>query len=126
MEQQVVQALVECLGEVRLVPENATVSRRREILCRFEDALLARIEHAPTIAELCEAAGVPDRTLRECCRHYLGMSPKRFLQLRRMQLARRALRSADPTTTSVKAIAGHHGFIELGRFAATYTGQPVG
>jgi AraC-like DNA-binding protein len=120
LEQQVLQALIECLCEARLVPEKATLSRRHEILCRFEDALLARIKQAPTVAELCEVAGVPGRTLRECCLQCLGMSPKRFLQLRRMQLAHRALRGADPSATSVTAIARHYGFTELGRFAASY------
>ncbi len=48
------------------------------------------------------------------------MGPMRFLLRRRMQLARRALREADPAATTVTAIAMQYGFWELGRFAAEY------
>ena len=38
----------------------------------------------------------------------------------RMHLARRALRMADPATTTVTEIATSYGFWELGRFSVTY------
>ena len=37
-----------------------------------------------------------------------------------MQLARRALRSADPTLVRVSQMARQYGFIDPGRFAASY------
>ena len=50
------------------------------------------------------------------------MSPKRYLLLRRMGLARRALREAAPDATSVTAIGTRYGFWELGRFSVAYRG----
>ena len=47
------------------------------------------------------------------------MGPKRFLLLRRMHLARRALREA-PADATVTDIATEFGFWELGRFAVEY------
>lgn len=64
--------------------------------------------------------GVSDRTLRLYCAQAFGLSPHRYLHLRRMQHVRRVLQSADPATATVTDIALDHGFAELGRFAGQY------
>jgi len=71
------------------------------------------------VAEICELIGVRERTLQSCCAKFLGISPRRYLLLRRLKQVRRALRDADPTTT-VADLAQRHGFTELGRFAVAY------
>jgi AraC-like DNA-binding protein len=48
------------------------------------------------------------------------MSPMRYLWLRQMHFARRALRMADPAATTVTDIATSYGFWELGRFSVAY------
>ena len=48
------------------------------------------------------------------------MSPKRYLSMRRMNLARRALRNAEAQRTTVTEIASDYGFWELGRFSVSY------
>ena len=48
------------------------------------------------------------------------MSPKRYLLLRRMHLARRALRDGAPTAVTVTEIATRYGFWHFGRFAGDY------
>jgi hypothetical protein len=49
-----------------------------------------------------------------------NLAPTRYLLLRRLNMARSALRRADPATASVAEIARTHQFQEPGRFAVTY------
>ena len=87
---------------------------------RFRAAIDEHPEEAIYIPELCSSLGVPERTLRLCCDEALGMGPKRYLMLRRMNLARQALRKADGTTTTVTAVAANFGFFSFGRFSVFY------
>ena len=58
--------------------------------------------------------------LRMACQKHLGVSPTQYLLLRRMHLARRALRQSDPDATRVTDVATNLGFWELGRFSVNY------
>ena len=94
--------------------------RHRQIIDRFE-ATLARMPVEPLyLSDICAAIGVSARTMEYCCREYYGMGPSRYLRLRRMNLARRALIDADPAKMTVTDVAMHFGFWELGRFASAY------
>ena len=86
----------------------------------MEEVLLANPNEPLYMAELAAQVGASYWTLRNCCLGYLGMSPKRYLWLRRMHMARRALRSADAKRTTVTEIASDYGFWEFGRFSVAY------
>jgi AraC-like DNA-binding protein len=120
LEQELLHALVNCLTAEEADEHPKTRQHHADIMVRFEDALTAH--HGPRLnmPALCSAVGVPARTLRVCCTEFLGMSPTRYLLLRRLNMARSALRRADPTTASVAEIARSHQFSEPGRFAVTY------
>jgi AraC-like DNA-binding protein len=120
LEQELIHALVNCLsfGDV-----SGNLKRRRhhtEMMVRFEDALAIYGNAHLSLPALCSAIGVPERSLRACCAKFLGMSPTRYHLLRRLNMARSALRRADPETTSVAEIARCHQFLEPGRFAVAY------
>ncbi len=84
-------------------------------------AFLHENSHSPVyLAELCAATGMPERTLRDVFHSVLGVSPLKYLQLRRMRQVRMALLEADKRVHSVKQIALAGGFWELGRFAVEY------
>jgi AraC-like DNA-binding protein len=101
----------------------AAADRHADIMGRFEDLIGADPRRRYAMGEICAALGVKGRILRMCCNAHLGMGPRRYLQLRRMQLARRALRQADAGVTKVSDVARQHGFASLGRFAAAYRDQ---
>lgn len=120
MEQALVEAMISCLASRDPVEVRSVHRHRATVMRRLEDVLQANSEAPLYMAELCAAAGVSYPTLRACCQEHLGMSPKRYLWLRRMHVARRALRRSDPESTTVTEIATNYGFWELGRFSVAY------
>ena len=96
--------------------------------CNARSALVARAitllrDHVCepfTIAELSRLAGTSERTLRAAFRDVTGLSPKQYAIAQRLEAAHAALRSADPSTTTVTDVATAYGFYELGRFAGRY------
>jgi AraC-like DNA-binding protein len=120
LEQDLIYALVTCLTAGAHRQHVTPRHRRAHIMRQFEEALAAHSDRVPHLPDLCRAIGVPERTLRACCAEFLGMSPIRYLRLRRLGMVRAALRHADSATANVSDIARRHGFLELGRFAAQY------
>jgi AraC-like DNA-binding protein len=120
LEQELLHALINCLTADDAGGNLKTRRHHADIMVRFEDALSAHSEPHLSLPALCSAIGVPERTLRVCCSEFLGMSPTRYYLLRRLNMARSALRRADPATASVAEIARDHQFVELGRFAVAY------
>jgi AraC-like DNA-binding protein len=120
LEREMLHALVDCLAVDDVRGNWLKRQRHTNIMVRFENALAAHPGRQPAISELCSAVGVPERTLRMCCAEFLGMSPTKYVLLRRLNMVRSALRHADPETASVAEIARSYEFSELGRFAVTY------
>lgn len=120
IEQGLIHAMVASLGAAGTIEVGHINRTHAGAMRRLEEVLEANSDHTLYVAELCAAAGVSDRTLRLICQEHLGMSPMQYLRLRRMHLARRALRAADPAASSVTEIATDYGFWELGRFSVAY------
>jgi AraC-like DNA-binding protein len=100
-------------------PSRARISRP-QIVDRLEQFLRDHVDEPIQLAQLCDATGVSERSLRNACHAVCGTSPKRYLTRRRMEAVREALAAARPGAT-VTRIATDYGFFELGRFAATYS-----
>jgi AraC-like DNA-binding protein len=119
LEQELLHALINCLTADDADGDIAARRHASEIMVRFDEVSTAHIGRPMTTSELSAAIGVPERTLKACCREFLGMGPTRYLRLRRLSLVRAALRWADPAT-DIAAIARRYGFSEPGRFATAY------
>ena len=120
LEQQPIDALVECLSNGSAIEAAPATRERQNVALRFEALLQTELERYLRMAEICAALGVSARTLRECCEEQLGMGPTEDVRRRRMQLVHRTLRNGEPDPASVSAVARRYGFRGLGRFAAEY------
>jgi AraC-like DNA-binding protein len=120
VEQGIIHALVTCLQTARTRSNGLAKQHHEGIMIRFEEVLLEHLSQRLRIPELCALIGVTGRTLQSCCTEFLGISPSRYVLLRRLKAARLALREADPATSSVAEIARTCGFAELRRFAGVY------
>jgi AraC-like DNA-binding protein len=120
LENELIHTMVRCLADGVQVKATTGGRRHDAIVARFEEFLTANPDRPLYITEICAGIGVAERTLRASCEEHLGMGPIRFLTLRRMHLARRALLRADPSKSTVTGIVTDHGFWELGRFSVGY------
>ena len=120
METASVEAMVFCIAERHSGDVRNVHRHRARVMRRLEEVLTSAPDRPLYMPQLCATVGASYTTLRDCCQDYLGMSPKRYLWLRRMHLVRRALRIADAEKTTVTEIATDYGFWELGRFAVAY------
>ncbi|MCP3467505.1 helix-turn-helix transcriptional regulator [Bradyrhizobium sp. CCGUVB23] len=120
LERELLHATINCLAANETGDNPKTRLHHGAVIARFEEAISKRFDQKLSMSALCAEIGVPERTLRMCCTEFFGVSPTRYLLLRRLNKARAALRRADPSTTSVSEVARNHQFLELGRFAVTY------
>lgn len=109
-----------------LAPGTGVVPQRRasrdamRVLRNAEAFLHAAPDRPVHRDDLCAALGVSRRKLHDAFVATVGLTPPCYLKIRRLTLARRALKAAPPERSLVKSIALAHGFWHLGYFAKDY------
>ncbi len=119
IDQSIVGSIDDALSSIVLSPNNVATGRYIAICRRAEEYLRESGTHVHSSLEVAKACGVNMRTLHNALISVLGMSLGRYLMLRRLWLARRALLRAGPEDL-VKSIALDYGFWHLGRFSRIY------
>jgi AraC-like DNA-binding protein len=121
LEQALIAAVAECFAQTGEGDDSSLAKRQHTtVMRRFRRILEEDPDEPIYVPEIARAIRVSGRTPQNCCQEHLGMSPKRYLLLRRMHLAGRSLRAAEPGNGSVTDIATRYGFWQLGRFAVEY------
>ena len=120
MEQDLLAAFCHSLALPTSAPRRVGRAIRQGGLHRAVEYLRSTDSRSITVADLCAAARVTQRTLEYAFRETFGMSPLGFLHLRRYHAARRDLLAADAKTATVTEIAQKNGFYLMGRFAVRY------
>jgi AraC family transcriptional regulator, ethanolamine operon transcriptional activator len=90
---------------------------------KIVDLLDQLIQGNPTVdigySELSSITGASTRTLHNALQRICGISPNRYLRIRRLWMVRSQLRSGNPGLT-IKTSAHAHGFHHMGEFSALY------
>jgi AraC family transcriptional regulator, ethanolamine operon transcriptional activator len=101
-------------------PEVQADAPERQRIARKAEAILRQSLNCPiSIGRLCIAVGTSERTLHAAFREHLGVTPKAYLKMLRLNAARRDLRLARPGTT-VTDVAIRWDFLHFGWFAHDY------
>lgn len=102
----------------------STYPRYHRLVIDAEAFLREQIASGPlAVAELASSLGVPERTLYHAFRRSLCISPRRYLELLRLQTFRQRLKAARGTNARVLDIAHDLGYSEFGRLAGLYKDQ---
>jgi AraC family transcriptional regulator, ethanolamine operon transcriptional activator len=122
-EEEIIVAASRALEVSRQVPSKRrgrpTCSRARVIASVL--ALMGDSRGAPLFVEdLCRAAGVSERTLRNVFQEYFGVGPMRLLKVRQLHEIRAALLAGDPKHDTVTCVATRFGMSDLSLFARNY------
>lgn len=121
IEQSLIHAMTLCFQLPGNEEFGCSAWNRSRVMRAFKQFLEESGDTPIYVPELCTRLRIAERTLRTICHEYIGMGPKKYLYLRRMHLARRALRGGDgAAATSVTEVAMRYGFCELGRFSVAY------
>lgn len=111
-------ALAAAMRRVSRVEVVHSASRRRAGIARIEEYLDAHEGRLPSVADLCAVSGLSERSLEYACHETFGVTPHRYLRIRRLNRVREELRKAEVATVAQSAM--RWGFWELGRFSARY------
>jgi len=107
-------------SELKSIRAGQGVQHYRQIVELIEDMARGQADEPLHIDDICRAARVSQRTLRNAFQEVYGSSPYRHLRTMRMSEARKALLSPASPAQTVTEVAMHFGFLELGRFSVEY------
>lgn len=95
-------------------------SQRRPVVRRAEEFMRAHLSEPIALHEICAAAQASERTVEYGFNEMYGMGAKKFLQVLRLNHARRLFRSSQGAAFSVQDGATAAGFWHMGHFSANY------
>jgi AraC family transcriptional regulator, ethanolamine operon transcriptional activator len=107
-------------GHVEYAAEDLTRQAHSRVVQIAEDYALSHIAERLHVTDLCEAAGVSERTLQYAFKEVMGMTPVAYLTRLRLHRVRHALRTASQGSTTVTTEALRWGFWHFGDFSRAY------
>lgn len=122
-EQDISMALVHLMENSRravIYQHGRPQLSRARVIARSLEVIEARQGEVLLVSDLCAAAGVSERTLRNIFNEMFGVSPMRLMKLRQLYEIRIALLRATAGSDTVMAVASRFGVWDLSLFARNY------
>lgn len=120
-------SLVNAFGEMISGDEESGAPRqmrispaRKRIVNVVDDYLVVNTSRPIYTEDLCSVLKISPARLADAFRTSFGVTPHRFLKLRRLAMVRAALRGPEGPVPLVRSVAHAHGFWHLGQFARDY------
>jgi AraC family ethanolamine operon transcriptional activator len=101
-------------------PQNLSPLCQTRIARQAREYMLAHLERSLTLKELYQELDTSRRNLFYSFEATFGVTPMRYFKLLRLQGLRRALKAAEPETTTVMNLASRWGFWSTGHLARDY------
>ncbi|NES74823.1 MAG: helix-turn-helix transcriptional regulator [Okeania sp. SIO1H6] len=95
-------------------------SRRGKLIAQAEQQILANLETPLTLKQLAENLGSSSATLSRGFQELFGMSPMRYLKVRRLNAVRQHLKASDPESCVIATLASQFGFYHQSHFTKDY------
>jgi AraC family ethanolamine operon transcriptional activator len=120
--EQIRRTLNEHLGR-RARGRLPSLRERMTLVRRFEQQVKDHMDTPVRIPELCAHLGISQRTLEHAFKLEMGLTPKQFDNLLRLNAARQRLLRSSAEQETIAQVAEQFGISHLGRFAAAYLRQ---
>jgi AraC family ethanolamine operon transcriptional activator len=120
---ELLEKLLATIGSARHIdpsPHDLTQQGHSRIVQIAENYALSHAAERIHVTDLCEAAGVSERTLQYAFKELLGMTPMAFLTRLRLHRARQTLQVATHASTTVAKEAIRWGFWHFSDFSRAY------
>ena len=115
MEKKIIKAIKYAF--VGQTGESCHLTEGEKTAFEVKSFLLNSVEETMTIKSITEQFKTSDKTLQTSFKSLFGITPKRFIDLLKLNRAHEDLQLADIQTTNVSDIASKWGFSHFGRFA---------
>ncbi|NET80066.1 MULTISPECIES: AraC family transcriptional regulator [Okeania] len=95
-------------------------SRREQLIALAEQKMLAHLETPLTLKQLAENLGCSSRALSFGFKDLFGVSPMRYLKIRRLNAVRKHLKASEPENCTISILASEFGFYSPCHFTQDY------
>ena len=95
-------------------------SRRTKLIAKAEKKMLAHLDNPLTLKQLAQNLGSSSSALSYGFQDLFGLSPMRYLKVRRLHTVRQQLKIRYPERTTIAMLANQFGFWSLGHFTRDY------